>query len=716
MAKKQTKKRATERAVDPTTGLPVLRIGIYARVSTERQAQTADGSIETQVDRLERYIAFANESPTREYDYRLAGKYIDPGHSAKNLDRPDISRLQADIKAGVINCVAVTKIDRITRSLADFMQLDAFFREHGTALISLDDRFDTSTAMGRAMQQLLIVFAELERQLTAERTGRQMQERAIKGLYNGGYRPWGYNLNSERRGVPLVDRSQKAVLLWVFRRYRSQGSLHDLQRWMYKKEIRRPEFESRSKRKRGGTVPDVASLTTLLSNDFYIGKVGYKGQVYDGIHVPLFKTPTEVKLWDAVQKKLASRSPKNNDRATRGPRKVDAAHVFVLNSLLSCSLCGSALTHDSGTGRDKTLRHYYTCVRRKKHGKERCSCPSLPAEAIEDAILSRLKSFSVDEASMHALLAKADAGKGNKVSALAAEESRVRRKLTEIDKQISNIMAVLRDAGAGGFATIKLELARLEKERGEAGAEYDALHARIEVLQADQLPDGMIVEAYRRLGAALETPDRMALAKVLPAIIRQIIWHPATDGTRGGRYQMTLWPTPLIPETLGSAEAGDAVVGSDCSKVWLPVQNPPRTISGPDLEYEAELFGVYERRRLKLVFKKPSEKAYKYGVNRRWLRNPIIVAREIAAEMDSTPGATQETVGLARGVTRTRICQYLRLLLLPTDILDFICDPTNEEKVAKVTEGSLRHLLREPTPVNARRAFYAIVDRTDNGP
>ncbi|MBX7259530.1 MAG: hypothetical protein K1Y02_24430, partial [Candidatus Hydrogenedentes bacterium] len=149
--------------------------------------------------------------------------------------------------------------------------------------------------------------------------------------------------------------------------------------------------------------------------------------------------------------------------------------------------------------------------------------------------------------------------------------------------------------------------------------------------------------------------------------------------------------------------------------VWLPGQNPPRTISGPDLEDEAELFGVYERRRLKLVFRKPAEKAFKYGVNRRWLRNPVLVAREIAAEMDSTLGATQETVALARGVTRTRVCQYLRLLLLPPDILDFICDPENESKVAKVTEGSLRHLLKEPTPVDARRAFYAMIERANSG-
>ncbi|MBI1290047.1 transposase [bacterium] len=176
-------------------------------------------------------------------------------------------------------------------------------------------------------------------------------------------------------------------------------------------------------------------------------------------------------------------------------------------------------------------------------------------------------------------------------------------------------------------------------------------------------------------------------------------------------------PFDLIAVALAGEKektAPEEAVQCDLEK-WLPGPYPPRTISGPDLEDEVELFGIYVRRRLKLVFRKPAEKAFKYGVHRRWLRNPVVVAREIAAEMDSIPGATQETVALARGVTRTRVCQYLRLLLLPPDILDFICNPANEANVARVTEGSLRHLLREPTPVEARRAFYAMIEVVNIG-
>lgn len=122
------------------------------------------------------------------------------------------------------------------------------------------------------------------------------------------------------------------------------------------------------------------------------------------------------------------------------------------------------------------------------------------------------------------------------------------------------------------------------------------------------------------------------------------------------------------------------------------------------------LYPLSQKRRISFSFDPPTEKTRRFGVHRRWLRNPVLVAREIAAEMDATPGATQDTVAAARGVTRTRICQYLRLLLLPTDILNFIADPANEEHVARVTESSLRCLLREPTSVEQRRAFFEMIE------
>ncbi len=569
MAKKP-KKSAPERTKDPESGLPVLRVGIYARVSTERQAQTVDGSIETQVATMKSYIDLDNLRPPKDHRLRLAGEYVDLAQSAKSLDRPEFSRLKQDIRTGLIDCVMVTKFDRITRSVADFVELDQFFRQHSVTFISVFDQFDTSSGSGRAMQQLLIVFAELERSLTAERTKRQMLDRAHKGLYNGGYRPWGYVLNPERKGVPLVDPEQKTQIMRTFRRYRDFGSLRDLQRWMQDEGITRPVFESRNKVKHGGRVPDVSSLRQLLSNRFYIGKSCYDGPETDGAHEPLFKTDREIALWDAVQKKLAERSTKQPGRTTRGGWKQDAQHIFVLNSLLFCGQCGSALTHDSGTGRDKTPRFYYTCVKKRKHGTGQCSCPSLPAEAIEEAILKRLRSLSLDAGAMKAVVAKGRVGKDERVTTLKSEEARLKKRLGGLEAEIAKFMDVLRSNGANGFASIKDELSKLENEKGHLECDIAAMTAKVGVLEADQVPEAMVVAAYRRLHDLLKAAQPQALAQLLPAIIRKIVWSPATDGSRGGRYQMSLWPTPLIPATLGNVGEKNGEVGSHCSSEWLP--------------------------------------------------------------------------------------------------------------------------------------------------
>jgi predicted transcriptional regulator len=140
---------------------------------------------------------------------------------------------------------------------------------------------------------------------------------------------------------------------------------------------------------------------------------------------------------------------------------------------------------------------------------------------------------------------------------------------------------------------------------------------------------------------------------------------------------------------------------------WLPETDPLRNISGYFLEDEATLYPVYERRFLKLRFEKPAPKARKLGSHRRWIRNPIIVAKELEAEMREK-GLNQGELAELHGVTRTRVTQYLRLLDLPAQVQDFMADPKNEAATARVTEGALRELLRLGDPVNMAQTFFRI--------
>lgn len=205
---------------------------------------------------------------------------------------------------------------------------------------------------------------------------------------------------------------------------------------------------------------------------------------------------------------------------------------------------------------------------------------------------------------------------------------------------------------------------------------------------------------------AWDSSDRRQKRVLLETVHSNCLW----DGERViPEYRQ---PFDLI--ALTNAGEKEKTASEEAEKVisekWLPGRPDLRTNLGPWLEDDAVLYPLSEKRRIRFSFYPPAEKTRRFGIHRRWLRNPVLVAREIAAEMDATPGATQDSVAAARGVTRTRVCQYLRLLLLPKDILDYIADPDNEEHVARVTESSLRCLLREPSPVEQRRAFYAMIE------
>jgi DNA invertase Pin-like site-specific DNA recombinase len=198
-------------------------------------------------------------------------EYVDAGESGKDLDRPELKRLLADVKSGGIHHIKVTKLDRITRSLRDFCELKDLFDKHRVSFNSLEDKFDTTTPMGEAMVNIVMVFAELERKMTSQRTKETMVSRAEQGLHNGG-RIWGYKLNPDRRGVLLIDEEEARTIRRIFKKYLEVKSLTQLQRWMQRESVLRPEVTSRRKRKSGGTVPTVTGLRTLLQNPVYIGQ------------------------------------------------------------------------------------------------------------------------------------------------------------------------------------------------------------------------------------------------------------------------------------------------------------------------------------------------------------------------------------------------------------------------------------------------------------
>lgn len=244
-----------------------LRIAGYVRVSSQRQATEGD-SLAAQEHEIEQEVEFRKRREN--WDVELLEFYVDAGKSAKDQKRPQLQRLKRDIAAGKIDLVICFKLDRITRSLKDFVDLWALFAEHDVDVISLREKFDTSMPTGEAMVQLIMVFAQLERKMTAERTFSIMRDRADRGLWNGGH-ILGYHSRKDDPGRLEMDEEGAAIVRRIFDLFEELGSAGAVTRRLNDLGIRYPIYRTRSDKQRGGNRFTKQKIIGILRNAVYIG-------------------------------------------------------------------------------------------------------------------------------------------------------------------------------------------------------------------------------------------------------------------------------------------------------------------------------------------------------------------------------------------------------------------------------------------------------------
>src|SRR6185295_10375481 len=270
-----------------------VRCAIYTRVSTESGLDQDFNSLDAQYDAAQAYI----RSQAHAGWTRVRTRYDNGGFSGGSTDRPALQQLLADIRAHRITVIVVYKVDRLTRSLADFAKLVELFDAHGVSFVSVTQQFNTTTSMGRLTLNVLLSFAQFEREVTSERIRDKIGASKRKGLWVGGVVPLGYQ--AKDRKIAVVADEAKTVR-HIFRRYLHLGSLNlllaDLRRTGVKTKLR-PLSNGRII---GGIAFSRGSLAAFLRNCFYIGDVRYKGEVFPGEQTAIIDRA----LFEAVQTKL----------------------------------------------------------------------------------------------------------------------------------------------------------------------------------------------------------------------------------------------------------------------------------------------------------------------------------------------------------------------------------------------------------------------------
>lgn len=352
-----------------------MRCAVYTRKSSEEGLDQEYNSIDAQRDAGHAYIA----SQRAEGWIPVADDYDDPAFSGGNMERPGLKRLMADIEAGKVDVVVIYKIDRLTRSLADFSKMVEVFERQGVSFVSVTQQFNTTTSMGRLMLNVLLSFAQFEREVTGERIRDKIAASKRKGMWMGGVPPLGYDVENRR----LVPNPQEAKLIrHIFTRFVELGSSTNLVKELKLDGVTSKAWTTQDGKVREGKPIDKGLVYKLLGNRTYLGELRHKEQWYQAEHLAIVDQP----VWDSVHAILATngRSRANATRATT---------PFLLKGIVF-GHDGRALTPWHSTKKTTGKRYrYYLPMRDLKEHAGASGLPRMPAAELESAVLDQLRNI-----------------------------------------------------------------------------------------------------------------------------------------------------------------------------------------------------------------------------------------------------------------------------------------------------------------------------------
>jgi DNA invertase Pin-like site-specific DNA recombinase len=339
------------------------RCAIYTRKSSEEGLEQEFNSLHAQREACEAYIA----SQRSEGWVLVRDQYDDGGISGGTLERPGLNQLLTDIEDGLIDVVVVYKIDRLSRSLMDFSKLVEVFDRNGVTFVSVTQSFNTTTSMGRLTLNILLSFAQFEREVTAERIRDKVKASRMKGMWMGGYVPLGYDVRDRKL---IMNAEEAASVRMVFERFVETGSATVLAR----------ELRSQGFRSKQGTLIDKGYLYRLLNNRVYRGEAMHKGKAYPGEHQAII----DAQLWDQVHA-ILRQNPRKRANNTR-------AQAPALLKGLIFTATGAAMTPSSTKKGVRRYRYYVSMDVIKNREPSNEGIPRrLPADLVEAAVVTELR-------------------------------------------------------------------------------------------------------------------------------------------------------------------------------------------------------------------------------------------------------------------------------------------------------------------------------------
>ncbi len=452
------------------------KVAIYIRVSTIEQSDNDFSSLDGQENQCKSWATQKN--------HKIVEVYKDT-KSGKNLTRPGIERMLLDAKAEKFDLIVVSKLDRISRSLSDFLKLLDKLNSCGVDIAVTTQDIDTSTPAGKALQRMMLIFAEFERDMVSERTKEKRIETLKAGRWQGGIPPLGYDVEEGK----LVKNEEEADLVReIFQRYINRKSSHEVVRSLNNDGHRTKIWKTKKGNLKGGAKFSKGSILRMLKSRLYLGEYEFESKIYDGIHDPI----VDREIYEEVQKII-------HQNSTNPKKYVTSNTPAILTDRSYCGFCDYSLTITSTTKSSSGKKYYYyKCVKKNKEGVTTDHSPKdLPVLALDNFVGLTMTIMMKEPELLKTFKKRREFESENIEKSLNEKIKNLQKRKGVAKREITNIISFIAKNGAdSAVEDLNKKLKNLKLEEEEITGELELYHEELKRLKSQE---SITKDSYKRI-------------------------------------------------------------------------------------------------------------------------------------------------------------------------------------------------------------------------
>lgn len=482
-----------------------VRCAIYTRKSTEKGLEQEFNSLHAQREASEAYIA----SQRHEGWIALPEHYDDPGYSGGNIERPGLQKLIRDIERGRIDCVVFYKLDRLSRSLLDFVKLAEFFDQHNVTFVSITQQFSSTTAMGRLILNILLSFAEFERAISAERVRDKIAAAKKKGKYLGGTPPYGYDVDYQNTKL-IVNQEEAKLVRHIFKRFIESGSCLEISRELNAKAIPTKSWTTKNGSFHQGGPWNTQHLYRALNNRTYLGETVHKDKSYPGEHEAIVPKS----LWERVQQIFSNGTARKKGQETCEVKAL-------LRGIIRCGHCDKSMVGTYTKKKNNVIYRYYACSGAMRNGWSSCSVKSVPADEIEKAVIGQLQALLQSPEVIAETFRAAKDLQEQELRSLRDEKADLEIQMVELKASASELVSIDfgEDANAERFSELNDEIQKTRRMLTE-------IDERMSEVTDGQFSEQDVADALRKLDPVWNELFPSEQHRILRSLVERVTVFP----------------------------------------------------------------------------------------------------------------------------------------------------------------------------------------------